>query len=95
MLAAAGAAFVIRSCLAVGIENMAILALGREPAISVQTALGLVLRQLVMAVFRSADNRGSAIALQGDRGRRVDLRERHIRSGRHPGQRSHRAACRR
>jgi hypothetical protein len=65
VLATAGAAFVIRSCVAVGIENMAILALGRQPAISVQTALGLVLRQLAMAVFRSGDNRGSAIALQG------------------------------
>lgn len=65
VLAAAGAAFVIRSSLAVGVENMAILSLGREPAISVQTALGLVLRQLAMAVFRNADNRGSAIALQG------------------------------
>ncbi|WP_422003422.1 DUF6519 domain-containing protein [Reyranella sp.] len=65
ILATAGAAFVIRSGIAVGIESMAILALGREPAISVQTALGLVLRQLALAVFRGADNRGSAISLQG------------------------------
>ena len=65
VLATAGAAFVIRTCVAVGIENMAILALGRQPAISVKTALGLVLRQLAMAVFRSGDNRGSAIALEG------------------------------
>ena len=65
MLVAPGGAFVIRGSLAVAIENLAILSLGREPAITVQTALGLALRQLVMAVFRSDDNRGAAIALPG------------------------------
>lgn len=65
LIAAAGGAFVLRNCLAVGIEDLAILSLGRQPAISVQTALGVVLRHLVMAVLDTGDNRASAIALQG------------------------------
>ena len=47
-----------------------------------------------MAVLRSADNRGSAIALQGIVAGASISRERHLRSGRHSGQRSHRAARR-
>ncbi|MFO1161124.1 MAG: DUF6519 domain-containing protein [Reyranellaceae bacterium] len=65
LIAAAGGAFVLRNCIALGIEDLAILSLGRQPAISIQTALGVVLRHLVMAVLDTNDGRGSAIALQG------------------------------
>lgn len=65
LIAAAGGAFALRNCIAVGIEELAILSLGRQPAISVQTALGVVLRRLLMAVLDTGDNRASAIALQG------------------------------
>jgi hypothetical protein len=65
VIAASGAAFVLRNCVAVGIESLAILSLGQQPAISVQTVFGMVLRQLVLAVLNTADTRGSAIALQG------------------------------
>lgn len=65
VIAASGGAFVLRNCVAVGIEDLAILSLGQQPAISVQTVFGMVLRQLVLAVLNTADTRGSAIALQG------------------------------
>jgi hypothetical protein len=60
IVAAAGGAFLIKNCVGVGIENLAILSLGRQPAVSVQTAFGLVLRQLAMAVLD-----GSAVSLHG------------------------------
>jgi hypothetical protein len=65
VIAASGGGFVLKNCFAVGIENLAILALGRQPAISVQTVFGVVLRQLVVAVLNTGDSLGSAIALQG------------------------------
>jgi hypothetical protein len=65
IIVAAGSAFLIRSALAVGVENLAILSLARQPAISVQTVIGLTLRQLLIAVIESSDFRASAIALQG------------------------------
>src|SRR5262245_4865862 len=64
-LAAAGGVFRIKNSIAVEIENLAILSLGRQPAISVETAMGLALRQLLMAVLDTEDGRGSAISLQG------------------------------
>ena len=55
-----------------------------SPPISVQTALGLVLRQLVMAVLRSADDARLGDRAAGHRGRRVASRDNAIiRSGRH------------
>jgi hypothetical protein len=65
MIVSAGSAFLIRNSLAVGVENLAILSLARQPAISVQSAIGLSLRQLLMAVIENSDFRASAIALQG------------------------------
>jgi len=60
-----GAAFVLRNCIAVSIEHLAIVSLGQQPTISVSTALGLALRQLAIAVLGTADVRGAAIALAG------------------------------
>lgn len=65
VIAASSGGFVIRNCMAVGIENLAILTLGQQPGISVQTAFGVTLRQLVMAMFSTGDTLASAIALQG------------------------------
>ena len=65
VIAAAGSAFLIRNSQAVGVENLAILSLARQPAISVQSVIGLVLRQLLIAVVENSDFRASAIALQG------------------------------
>jgi hypothetical protein len=61
-----GGAFALRNCVAVAIENLLILSLGQQPAISVATALGLALQQLAIAVVGSRDNTdASAIALSG------------------------------
>jgi hypothetical protein len=65
IIAAAGSAFEIRNGIAIGMEKMAILSLARQPAISVKTAIGLSLRQLVIAVLETDDGRASAIALSG------------------------------
>jgi hypothetical protein len=64
-LVSPGGAFNLQSCIAVAIENLAIVSLGRQAAITVRTAVGLSLRQLVIAIFANPDFRGSAIALQG------------------------------
>lgn len=60
-----GGAFVVETCIAVAIENLAVLSLGQNSAITVSTALGLSLRQLVIAVLGTNDGRGAAISLQG------------------------------
>ncbi|MBI3529360.1 MAG: right-handed parallel beta-helix repeat-containing protein [Betaproteobacteria bacterium] len=60
-----GGAFSIANCIALAIEDMAILSLGRTSAISVRTALGLSLQRLVVAVLGSNDARGAGIALSG------------------------------
>lgn len=60
----AGGIFALQDCFAVAIENLAIVSLGRETAVSVHTAIGLSLRQLAIIVV-GADAKGSAIALQG------------------------------
>lgn len=65
VIATAGGAFALRNCMAVGIADLAILSLARQPAISVQTVLGVELRHLLIAVLDTGDNRASAIALQG------------------------------
>jgi len=65
LIVAAGGAFALRNCLAVGIEQLAILSLGIQPAISVKTAIGLSLENLVIAVIENRDRPGSAISLAG------------------------------
>ena len=65
LIATAGSAFVIQNAVAVGVENLAILSLARQPAISVQSAIGLTLRDLLIAVIQNSDFRASAIALRG------------------------------
>jgi hypothetical protein len=60
----AGGIFVLQDCLAVAIENLAIVSLGRVTAVSIHTAIGLSLRQLAIIVI-GEDAKGSAIALQG------------------------------
>jgi hypothetical protein len=65
VLTTPGGAFALRNCLAVAIENLAIVSLGQQPAISVSTALGLLVQQLVIAVLGTVDTRASAVALAG------------------------------
>jgi hypothetical protein len=65
VLTSPGGAFVLRNCIAVAIENLAIISLGQHSAISVTTALGLALQQLAIAVLGTRDVRSSAIALAG------------------------------
>lgn len=62
----AGCAFTLNSCFAVTVENLAIVSLGQQPAIAVNSALGLKLRELLIAVLDvTGDIRGAAIALRG------------------------------
>ncbi|HXJ02000.1 MAG TPA: DUF6519 domain-containing protein [Micropepsaceae bacterium] len=64
-IVSAGGAFNLQNGVAVAIENLAIVSLGRQSAITVRTAIGLSLRQLVIAVFANTDFRGAGISLQG------------------------------
>lgn len=65
VLTSPGGVFALRNCIAVAIENLAIISLGQQTAISVSTAVGLALRRLVMAVLGGGDIRASAIGLAG------------------------------
>jgi uncharacterized protein DUF6519 len=65
LITSPGGAFSLRSCMAVAIERLSIVSLGQQSAISVSTALGLGIRDLVIAVLGGSDARGGAIALQG------------------------------
>jgi hypothetical protein len=66
IITAPGAAFALRTCVAVGIENLLILSLGQQPAVSVTSALGLSLQQLALAVLGTRDNAdATAIGLNG------------------------------
>ncbi len=60
-----GTAFAIERSAAIGIDSLSIVSLGQASAISVRTAFGLTLRQLVIAVFGDAKAQGAAIALGG------------------------------
>jgi hypothetical protein len=60
-----GGAFSVSNGIALAIEDMAILSLGRASAISVRTALGLALQRLTIAVVGGSDSRGAAITLSG------------------------------
>lgn len=66
MVIAPGAAFIVEKSVAIAIEDLAVLSLGRsESAINVRTVFGLALRRLVIAVFGGSDEQGAAIALSG------------------------------
>jgi hypothetical protein len=54
----------VQTCVAVAIENLAIVSLGQQSAITVNTALGLSLRQLVLAL-PGTNAPAAAISLQG------------------------------
>jgi len=60
-----GGAFSVETGIALAIEDLAILSLGKQSAISVHTVAGLALRNLVIAMFGGDDARGAAIALAG------------------------------
>ena len=60
-----GTAFSIVGGIALAIEDVAILSLGRGSAISVGTALGVTLQRLIIAVLGGKDSHGAAIALSG------------------------------
>jgi hypothetical protein len=60
-----GGAFVLQNCIAVAIENLTVVSFGQQSAITVNTALGLSIRQLVIMVLSFKDARDSAISLQG------------------------------
>jgi hypothetical protein len=64
LLAPAGA-FSVQQSLAVAIEDLSIVSLGQRAAIGISSALGLALRELVIAVFGNTDQRGAGIALSG------------------------------
>ena len=64
LLSGGGGAIALQTCVAVAIENLAILSLGKQSAITVNTALGLSLRQLVLALPGTGAT-ASAISLQG------------------------------
>jgi len=65
VIAAPGAAFRIESAMAIAIEKLAVLSLGRESAIEARTVLGLALRELLLFVFQNSDLRNAAISLGG------------------------------
>jgi hypothetical protein len=64
VIASPGGAFALQTCVAVAIENLAIVSLGRQSAVTVDTALGLSLHQLVLAVA-GTNAPAAAISLQG------------------------------
>lgn len=65
VIGCAGTAFIVERSLAIAIDALAIISLGRTSAISVRTVLGLALRRLTVALLGGADARGAAIALGG------------------------------
>jgi len=66
IIVASTGAVLIQNSIAVGVENLAILSVGNQPAITVQAAARLSLQKLVVAVLDvTGDARASAIALEG------------------------------
>jgi hypothetical protein len=65
VIAAPAGAFSIESSIGIVIEDLAVISLGRQPAVAVRTAAGLTLQQLVLLVVGNADAQGAAIALSG------------------------------
>jgi len=60
-----GGAFSLQAGIALAIEDLAILSLGKQSAISVHTVAGLALQKLVIGMFGGDDATGAAIALAG------------------------------
>jgi len=65
VITAPGGAFVVERSVAIAIERLTVISLGRESAFRIQGALGLALRELVIAVVGGADARGAGITLGG------------------------------
>lgn len=65
VVAAPGGAFGIDGSSAIVIENLAVVSLGRRAALSVRTAAGVALHDLVVLVVSNQDFRGAAVALSG------------------------------
>ncbi len=66
VVASAGAVFTIRTSAAIAIEHLSVMSLGKQSAISVATAAGLILQHLAIDVVDpTGDARGAAISLQG------------------------------
>jgi hypothetical protein len=64
VVAADGGAFTLQDCVAVAIENLTVVSKGRQSAVTVHTAIGLSLQQLIVAVLGS-DTKAAAISLAG------------------------------
>lgn len=65
VIAAPGAAFEVETSLAVAIEKLAVVSLGRASAIGLRTVAGVRLADLVLAVLGANDFRSAAVALAG------------------------------
>lgn len=65
VITAPGSAFALSNCTGMVIEELSVVSLGQQSAISVRTAAGLSLQKLVIAVFGVNDAPGAAIALSG------------------------------
>jgi Family of unknown function (DUF6519) len=66
VLFAASGAFLLNACFSVKIESLAMVSFGNRPAIAVNTALGLTLREMLIAMLDlNGDTRSAAIALSG------------------------------
>ncbi|VTU35524.1 DUF6519 domain-containing protein [Variovorax sp. PBL-E5] len=65
VITASGSAFVIERSAAIALQDMTLVSLGQQSAVSVRSVIGLALRQLVIAVLGSTDAQGAAIALTG------------------------------
>lgn len=65
VIAAPGAAFEVETSLAVAIEKLAVVSLGRASAIGLRTVAGVRLAELAIAVLGGNDFRSAAVALAG------------------------------
>ena len=65
MLVTPGAAFIVDTGIALAIEDLAILSLGRASAIRIRTVIGLSLQRLIVFVLGSRDATGAGISLGG------------------------------
>jgi hypothetical protein len=65
VISAPGTAFALQHCGGITIEDLSILSLGQQSAISVTTVLGLSLQRLLMLVPQATDSSTSAISLSG------------------------------
>jgi hypothetical protein len=65
VILAPSGAFSIEGSVGIVIEELAVIALGIQPAIAVRTAAGLTLQALVLLAVGNADGQGAGIALSG------------------------------